>query len=156
MSKRNLFILVFISLILFLLVGCGKTPSNEGQHTKPPELKVLFQNKSIDAVRGTYSWTIDNNDGTKTTTNADSSSPTELVKNSGPLTVSPKSSLTLKFSDAQPTSVNVNIWEDKTTIKQKFINNQLVVPDYKGSIIYEVVATWEKGTASYAFLVDIK
>ncbi len=156
MGKRNFLISVFIGLLLLSLVGCGNTPSRQGQLTKPPELKVLFQNKSIDAVRGTYSWTVDNNDGTKTTTNADSSSPTELVKNSTPLIVSPKSTLTLMFSDAQPNCVNVNIWGDKTTLKQELVNNQLVVPDSKDSVVYEVVATWEKGTVSYAFSVDIK
>ncbi len=83
-------------------------------------------------------------------------SPSILVKNSTPLLVSPKSIITLEFSDIQPSSIDVNIWEDNAVIKQELNNNQLVVPDSEGLVIYEVAATWEQGRAFYAFLIDVK
>lgn len=120
----------------------------------PPTLKVLYQDKSIEAKRGAYSWTIDNNDGTKTTTNGDSAGPNELVKNSTLLIVPPKSTLTLDFSDKPETTI-VNIWQDNKPIKQTITDNKLLIPELKGSIVYEVIATWKQGTVSYAFLVNI-
>ncbi len=113
MGNRNILYVFFIVLLLFSLVGCSKTSIQLDHLPKPPELNVLFQNQSIDAICGTYTWPI-NNDGTGSSIHADSGTPPELVKNSIPLSVSPKSLLTLKFSDIKPSSVYVNIWEDNT------------------------------------------
>lgn len=131
--------------------------SNTNQQTflnKPPVLKVLSQDKNINAITGTYSWTANNNDGTKTTVCADSANPTELVKESAPLTVSAKSMLTLCFND-KPSNIKVNIWKDNKSINQEISENKIEVPESKGTLIYEVIATWNKGTVSYVFLINV-
>jgi hypothetical protein len=154
---KKLLIILSGYLLLFSPLGCNNRDNTLNKQTQlgnPPALKILYQDKSIDAKRGTYSWTIDNNDGTKTTTNADSSAPPELVKDSTQLTVSPKSSLNLSFSD-KPTDITINIWQDNKTIKQSIINDKVVTPELKGSVIYEVIGTWKQGTVSYAFLVNV-
>lgn len=153
--------LVISSLIvlLFSLIGCGGKKigvANEKTELEgPPILKVIYQDKSIAAIRGTYSWTVDNNDGTKTTTNADSPAPNVLVKNSTPLIVPPKSTLTLDFFSGKPETTIVNIWQDNKPIKQTINDNKLLMPELKGSVVYEVMATWKQGTAHYGFLVNI-
>ena len=152
--------LVISSLIvlLFSLIGCeGKKigVANEKTELKnPPTLKVIYHDKSIEAICGTYSWTIDNNDGTKTATNADGAAPNVLVKNSTPLIVPTKATLTLDFSDKPETTI-VNIWQDNKPIKQTITDNKLLMPELKGPVVYEVIATWKQGTAYYAFLVNI-
>lgn len=91
---KRLLVVFSIIVILFSHVGCeGKKVSIINKKTElknAPTLKVLYQNKIIEAKQGTYSWTIDNNDGTQTTTNGDSPAPNELLKNSTPLIVPPK------------------------------------------------------------------
>lgn len=155
--KKSL-IMFSICLLLFSLVGCESngtsTLDKQTQLDRPPTLKALYQDRSIDAKRGTCSWTIDNNDGTETGIEADSCAPPELVKDSTPLTVSPKSSLTLSFSD-KPIDITVNIWRDNKPIEQSIIDDNIVASESKGYIIYEVIGTWEQGTAYYAFLVNV-
>jgi hypothetical protein len=92
--------------------------------------------------------------GTKSTINADTSGPKELVKGSIPLVVPPKSVINLDFSD-KPMSITVNIWQGNNIIKQAVTNNKIVVSESKGLIIYEVVGEWSQGTVCYAFLVQV-
>lgn len=151
-------IIFLICLLLYSVAGCENTRTGnmdtQTQLHRPPALIILYLDKSIDAKTGTYSWTIDNGDGTETGIEADSPAPPELVKNSTPLTVPPKSSLTLCFSD-KPTSVTVNIWQVNKPIKQSLTDGKIVTPQLKGSIVYEVIGSWEQGTAYYAFLVNV-
>ena len=79
---RRLLSVVLLGLLLFSLVGCG---NEKVELVDPPILKVLYEDESIDAVQGTYSWTIDNKDGTKTSVESDSADPGQLVKNTSPL-----------------------------------------------------------------------
>ena len=155
--KKSL-IMFSICLLLFSLVGCESngtsTLNKQMQLDSPPTLMVLYQDKSIDAKRGTYSWYADNNDGTGIGIEADSCAPPEMVKDSIPLTVSPTSSLTLSFSD-KPTDITVNIWQDNQSIKQSIVDDKIVTPELKGSVIYEVIGTWGQGIAHYAFLVTV-
>jgi len=149
---RRLLSVVLLGLLLFSLVGCG---NEKVELVDPPILKVLYEDESIDAVQGTYSWTIDNKDGTKTSVESDSADPGQLVKNTSPLIVSPKSTITLNFSD-KPKEVRVNIWGEEKVIEQEVTDNKVVIPNLKGLITYEVIATWEQGTVHYAFSVEIR
>lgn len=121
----------------------------------PPSLTVLYKDNSIKTIRGSFSWATKNKKGKIITAiNADTVGPTELVKDSAPLFVSPKSILTLNFSD-KPLNFKVNIWHGSETIKQETTEYKLKTPESKGSVIYEVVANWDDGTACYAFLVNV-
>jgi hypothetical protein len=155
---KQITILLIAMLLGIFLVGCEYseiTTSNKQTFLdKPPILKVLSQDKNINASTGTYSWTTDNNDGTKTTIFADSASPPEVVKESTPLTVSSKSVLTLSFND-KPSNIKVNIWKNNNSINQEISDNKIEVPETKGAMVYEVVATWNQGTVRYAFLVNV-
>lgn len=155
---KNITISLIVMLLGAFLVGCKyskiTTVNKQAFLDKPPVVKVLYQDKSINAIIGTYSWTTDNNDGTKTTTFADSASPPELVKELAPLTVSAKSTLTLGFND-KPSNISVNIWRNKESINQQISDNKIEVPEIKGAVVYEVVATWNQGTVRYAFLVNV-
>lgn len=155
---KRFLVIASLIVLLFSLIGCeGKKigVANEKTELKePPIIKVIYEDKNIEAIRGTFSWTIDNNDGTQTTTNGDSAAPNELVKNSTPLIMPPKSTLTLDFSD-KPETMIVNIWQGNKPIKQTITDNKLLMPELKGSVVYGIVATWKQGTASYAFLVNI-
>lgn len=162
--RTNKIFIAIISIFLVLIISCSNEDINSENKTSvfnkkielknPPTLKVLYQDKNIEAKRGTYSWTIDNNDGTKATTLVDCSGPTELIKTMTPISVSPKSTLNLNFSD-KPVNIIVNIWGDNKPIEQTIIDNNIITPELKGSVIYEVIATWEQGTVFYAFLVNI-
>jgi hypothetical protein len=146
-----------ICLILFVFAGCEKRSDSlngNTQSSSPPTLTILYQDTSMDAVRGTYHWTYDNHDGTETTIEFDSSAPPELVKGASPLSVSPKSSLAFSFSD-KPSDLSVSIWEENQSIQQAVVDNTIVTPELKGYAVYEITGTWVQGTVTYAFVVYV-
>jgi hypothetical protein len=156
---KKLLAVFSVGFLLISLVGCRDNRANfwgkKVEAESPPSLKVQYQDKSIGATRGSFSWATKNKNGKITSAvNADTVGPTELVKGSVPLTVSPKSSITLNFSD-KPVNITVNIWQGSETIKQEVTDNKVITPESKGSMVYEVVADWDDGTACYAFLVNV-
>lgn len=136
-------------------VDTTKDPEFAPEMVAPPVLNISHENRRTHAERGTFSWSIHNDDGSEVMTSSDSEGPTELVKNTNPLKVPPKAIITLEFND-KPKEMLVNIWEDDKQIKQDFADMKLIVPESKGLVIYEVIATWEQGTSHYAFLVKVK
>jgi hypothetical protein len=153
-------LLAAFSLVFLLVSFVGCAVNNTGATSKkmelkvPPTLKVSYQDKGIEAVRGTYTWTVDNNDGTKATTNGDTAVLPELIKSSTPLIVPSKATLTLNFSD-KPKSIILNIWQDNKPVQQAITDNKVITSELKGSVIYEVIAVWDQGTVYYAFLVNV-
>ncbi|MCM1989226.1 hypothetical protein [Oceanirhabdus seepicola] len=152
-------ILSMVLLLTFLLVGCiqKKQPvsDNVTSLTNPPELTVTVDTKSITAVLGTYSWNIDNGDGTVTSIESDSEAPPELAKDQNEaLIVKQKSSIVLNFEN-KPTDYIVNIWEGNTQSTHEVINGEIIAPQQKGLVVFEVYAHWKEGSAYYAFSVNI-
>jgi len=151
-----------ISLLLLftvIVVGCSQTSLQVSNKIislrEPPELIVTFNNKSISAVRGTYSWYIDNGDGTCTGIESDSGPPPELVEfQEELLNVKPKSSIALDFG-AKPDDYKVRIWQSNNPITQQVNNGIIISPQQKGLVVYEVHATWKEGNSYYAFSVNV-
>ena len=153
MEKMILIILLLVTTIS--LFACSNGAGNDLELSNPPTLRILYSNDSIDAEMGTYSWTITNSDGTETTTESDTDGPIELVKGKDPLKVSPESTIKLDFSN-EPKEAKVYIWEDEDKqLEQVVTDMEVIIPDLKDLVIYEVVATWEQGIVHYAFSVNI-
>lgn len=108
--KRILLIILAITLCLPVFSGCGKEPDfydvvtmlipTDGQTAQPsnfpaepPILYVIAGKKAIDAWRGTYSWYVENADGTGSGINADSSHPLEYKDSIQALKVTKKTAL---------------------------------------------------------------
>ncbi|KGP90250.1 hypothetical protein N780_05995 [Pontibacillus chungwhensis BH030062] len=119
---------------------------------KPPSLTVFVGEETIRPSLGTHSWSIDNGDGTASGIEAGSSAPPELVKDSNPMQVTADTNVELDFEE-QPESYTVRIWgEDNNVV---YSSDEVVLSE-KGKIVYEVLAHWEQGTASYAFSLDVE
>lgn len=177
--KRILLIILALTLCLPVFSGCGKEPDfydvatvfipADGQTAQPsnfpaepPILYVIAGKKAIDAWRGTYSWFVENEDGTSSGINADGRHPLDCKDYIQAIKVTKKTTLTLNFEEA-PTSI---------TVKRYNLNN----PDYgsydeinangcsieaeAGDYLYEVIAKWDNnakpysGTAYYAFKTE--
>jgi len=164
---------IFITTAL-LLTGCTDTENDEltnseGTETagnpdaqdsvstndempEPPELTVVAGDESIDAVLGTYSWSIDNEDGTMKAIEADSAPPPELVGQMAAPEVTGDTSIELDFK-IEPDSYTVKIWQEDNTVISE---SEEVLLTSEGTVIYEVLANWQEGTASYAFTLYIE
>ncbi|MDC3413165.1 hypothetical protein [Terrihalobacillus insolitus] len=126
--------------------------SSEDTVPKPPSLTVYVGEETIRPTLGSYSWGIELEDGTTSRIQADSSAPPELVKDNNVRKVTADTNVELKFEE-QPDSYTVRIWDEENNVLSK--SNKVVLSG-KGKVIYEVLAHWEQGTASYAFSVNIE
>lgn len=126
--------------------------ASEESYPEPPSLTIHADREMFSAVLGTYSWTIDNEDGTQTSVEADSAAPPELVKTTDPIQVTKDTTITLDFEE-EPDRYTVRIWDEDNTILSE---SDEVERTGEGEVIYEVVAHWPQGTASYAFLLSIE
>lgn len=164
--KRRLWLALFLAGSVLIFTGCmnngegvleGELVSEEAQagDTKelpePPSLKVLVGDESIDVIRGTYSWSVNNEDGTITAIEADTAPPPDLVRAMTPIAVTSDSVVELEF-EVQPDRYSVRTWEEDYTVSSSR-DDVLLTRD--GRVIYEVRASWAQGTATYAFVLDI-
>lgn len=136
------------------IIQLVESSNKQAQMEKPPTLKVHSNEKTLEAIRGTYSWTTQNADGTGTTTHVDCAGPNDMVKGSIPFVLPSSSTLLLTFENP-PSQVLVYICSSDGNKKVEVNGGRFKVPAIKGLYVYEVVATWQQGTCSYAFLVNV-
>ncbi|ALC92662.1 hypothetical protein AM500_04715 [Bacillus sp. FJAT-18017] len=143
-------------LALLLLLGCtdAREPIDEETPLKsPPGLTISVGEETITPVLGSYSWSYDRGDGTATGEHADSAAPPDLVEGQKVVNVNTNTKVRLNF-EIQPAHYQVRIWNSQNDIIRT--DNTVVLSGFKGKAIYEVLATWGQGTASYAFALNVK
>ncbi|MEC6748219.1 hypothetical protein VXN63_06655 [Marinilactibacillus sp. XAAS-LB27] len=114
---------------------------------KPPELTIHAGDAVIEPILGTYSWSIENGQGIE----ADSDSPPELVKLSQPTSIDARTPLELDFEE-QPTHYSIKIWKEDGTVESVRDGD---ISSIEGEFVFEILAQWDEGSASYAFLLDL-
>lgn len=172
--KRQLYLMPLFLVSLMVSAGCTdqgeemleeSTSLNEANEAKagetegmtgeelpePPGLKIIAGGEVIEALMGTYSWRIDNEDGTITAIEADTAPPPDLVRAMTPIAVTSDSVVELEF-EVEPDRYSVRTWEEDYTVSSSR-DDVLLTRD--GRVIYEVRASWAQGTATYAFVLDI-
>ncbi|MCM3638179.1 hypothetical protein M3152_10620 [Sporosarcina luteola] len=156
---------VFIIVMLLITAGCSneKLSNDENHNSKeivkteeivnltPPKLTVLAEGKKIFAGQGSYSWSEVNDDGTVKNINTHTGPPPEFGGKE--LLVKSQSEVQLIFEEA-PSDYQVRIWETDNDKAIPVTDNTFTITQNKGKVIYEVIANWEQGTATYAFTLN--
>lgn len=95
---------------------------------EPSQLKVIIQGIGIEAIRGTYVWSIPNGDGTSSVNYGDSISYNELIKYQKDVpTVKPASSFIVS-TDYPSASYSVYIINNSDMIPQEIKENNVAIP----------------------------
>lgn len=141
--KKAFYILISLTLLLF--VSC-----NSNRRTNLPDLKVSVDDAEILVSRGRYKWTFSN----KESVIADSDSPEQIAENMNGNKVKPQSELILSFSE-KPKNVEIIAWGESKENKYTYDNDKLIVPQEKGTYIYEVSGEWTQGQVSYTIKVVV-
>lgn len=194
MKKLMAFVLAF-SCVLWL-VGCSTQEEEVRQQIQfpessataqetvtlkePPALTVVYgENNSVEALRGTASWTYENEDGTWTGIAADSMHPLEAKEYMPclellPVMTSSRSHLKVRMQwDTIPDKVTVRCWNEsywgQYDAESEEVPAKLLCIDSSdgcdayfsvelkdGSYVYEVIAEWNSaetyhGKACYSF-----
>ncbi len=177
---RKVLFIIFMVVVLFTL-GCtdarqqeSNQVTNKNANTDAldkeydysqdvPELVLEYNNESVDAVRGTYSWNIEKGDE-GTYIEADSGPPEELIKHQEQqITINEATDIHLVF-DRDPASYTVLIWNEENYELSEEIDvfdNNISININQTCTIYEVIANFsfdndlkEAGTVYYAFIVN--
>lgn len=121
---------------------------------KPPSLTATIQEEEIAAVLGAYTWSYyDQKAGGMAAIEAESLPPSELAGSRKAPAVNSDTSIELNFEE-EPISYKVNIWDAADKLKGSFKEVQL--NGESGRTVYEVVATWERGTGHYVFPLNVE
>lgn len=131
----------------------------------PPILDVISDNTLCTAILGTYSWERRNNDGTTTSTEADSAHPLECKDVLVQLDTTEETAL-LRFQTKPDEILSVRCWSDDywndPAADSEAVNiNGDKIELKRGGYIYEVTAQWSTesgyggGTASYSFYIMV-
>ncbi len=170
--KKLLLIVLAALMCLSVFSGCGTNepavpcPLPEGAlrssnfPAEPPHLSVSNGNSTIQAWRGTYSWFVENDDGTGSGITADSMHPLECKDSLPALGITKKSTVTLTF-EAAPSKItvkkyklNATDYDDYDEITVSGVSFEAKAGDY----LYEIIASWSggnySGTVYYAFRTE--
>lgn len=135
------------------ILGAEKLSLHEfdfSNHAFPPSLDgfVTINGTRYDLAKGGFRWTKGNQ-----TTTTDAAGPTQIAENFEGIIVEANSKANIMIE--QNPSLSVYAWdvERKTVAVEK---GQILLPTTNGRYIYEVVAKWTNGDASYTFVVEVK
>ena len=145
-----------------ITISLGKNNNLNSIDKEPPVVTVRSGENQIAATLGTYTWTYDNGDGTRTSVCADSSHPLEWKEFLTPL-ITTQGTMELGFA-AEPQKYTIRRWSDenwgKTDVAEEIVNvDNHTIELKQGGYIYEIVAEWtdeklgEKNTVYYGFYV---
>ncbi|MEO4052687.1 hypothetical protein [Solibacillus sp. CAU 1738] len=158
---------LFLTL-LFTLFGCSDDKVEESNKNsneqkvdsifnssdeKPPTLIMTIGDQVIKNQMGTYNWRfIDKKTGQLVNVVADHAPPYDMVNIEESTSVNLNEPIKLNF-EKEPTNFEIRVWEDK-----KIINTYETYEEIKekGKYVIELLGTWEEGTGTYVFALDIQ
>jgi len=114
-----------------------------------PTLKITYQNTKVEILKCPFYWV------TPLRKNrTDYPAPPELAKEVSATTVEPQSFLDFSFSK-KPDSFEVSLWNEKSE-KYQSNSNGIVVPNMKGTYVFDVIGHWNNGQVLYVFKINVK
>ena len=159
----------YIALVLALagalgLAGCSAADgeNNPVILEKPPVLTVVSGQAETDAMLGSYSWQLENADGTTTNIIADGAHPLDRQDLLSPLETT-EATAALRFSEEPDSIVDIRCWSDEhwsepSADSEAVSVNGSTMELRSGGYIYEVAAQWDTkdgygGTAYYSVYI---
>jgi hypothetical protein len=156
---------ILFSSLLLIITGCGNKFENLNEvdndseqlqastYKSPP--KVTITNGEVEAkgVLGPYSWTYCCSNGNLTGIEASSDAPPNLVQNNEPLKVTSGTVVSIDFETA-PIQYEVKTWDETNAVTGTY--TEIDTLNHEGRTVFEILATWEQGKASYSFLLEIE
>lgn len=145
----------FISLMIFVVVGAAIYLCIGLFSNNPPKPIITAQGKKIESAQGSYCW-----GGALRYSCVDMISPPELInfEKLKPVAVSPESQVKIEFKkEPIEKSLTVKRWVSNEEAESVSMSgNVLIAPEEKGVYVYDVSASWERGSAGYAFVIEVR
>lgn len=143
------------SILIICMVSVGIIFIKEIFDNKPPKPLITVEGKTVEVAQGSYCW-----EGLLRSQCVDMISPPELInsKSLKPVSVSAGAEIKIEFNqEPNKNTMGVNRWSGNGEIVDEPLkDNVLIVPIEKGKYVYEVYAYWDKGSSSFAFVIEVK
>ncbi|EIM05372.1 hypothetical protein A1A1_16660 [Planococcus antarcticus DSM 14505] len=159
-------VLLLTISILFLTAACLEERVIDSENTPqvkeitkdifetPPELKIVVDGVEIAAVLGARTWSyFDEKEKAMTLFEAETHSPLEIAEHRKASKVNETTKIGLEF-ERDPHSYNFYRWDSGSQRIGPF--SEITFEESKGKTVYEVVATWDQGTAHYVFSLEVE
>ncbi|RXJ04393.1 hypothetical protein DS745_03135 [Anaerobacillus alkaliphilus] len=152
-------------IVLSIIVGCSNEANylsevnkqneelKESIYKNPPQVTISNGVEEVNGLLGPYGWTSCCNNGKSISVQASSDAPPNLVQNRKPLKVTSGTTISIEF-ETPPIKYEVKTWGENNDVTGSFTEIDTIT--HKGRTVFEILATWEQGIASYSFLVDIE
>lgn len=150
--------------VLILTVGCSKkqvttdSSNNQGEDYEnifklPPSLTISIGEETTKTKLGGYSWSYyDESEDEMVNVEKETLPPSSLVNTDSGPNVNANSDVQLNF-EKKPIDYQIRIWDTENNIIGTY--DKVEIQEHKGEIIFEVLANWEQGTASYVFSLNV-
>lgn len=144
-----------VSLIIFLVLALGIFLVIGLFNNNPPKPLITIESENVEVAQGSYCWR-----GVINSRCIDMTSPPDIIKRKElkPVVVSPKDRIKIEFKkEPKVGTLNVNRWISNEETKSVSLNEDFfIAPKENGVYVYDVSANWERGSASYAFVFEVK
>lgn len=121
---------------------------------QPPPLTLTIGEQTIKTSLGLQSWSyIDRTTGEQIGIQAETLPPTEVVDLDNAKVVDLTMPIHLDF-EHEPDRYEIRIWNSDHTVTSTYTDWSDIKE--KGKVVCEILATWQQGTASYAFALHIQ
>lgn len=141
--------------LVFIVLAIGIYFVIEILNSNPPKPIVTVEESEVEVLQGSYCWK-----GLIKAQCVDMISPPEMIKHHElkPVVVSPQAKLKIEFNhEPIENSLGVDRWISNEEIENVPLSDGvLLVPKEKGIYTYSAYAYWEKGSSSYAFVIEVK
>lgn len=146
---------VIISIIILICLAIGAYFAAGPFSFKPPAPIITVGEKKLEAVQGSYCWEM-----LFENVCADTPSPPELIKDQGveAAVVAPQSEIHIQFKkEPHKNSIGANLWLENGEIAGVQLNdNVIIAPKEEGIYVYDVYASWDQGSSSFAFVIEVR
>lgn len=157
------FVVVSALLLVFILSGCGDTPTeNNGlSGDTPPNVSIEIDGESYETILGSYCWDISKGESEC----VDTSGPVDLLKDEEPIQIKAGEQIKLNMDyTPKPNKMHLSQIDNDDEMEIEINDNQFTAPDEKGTYFYSYGVWWmdeededlSHGDAFYAFAIEVQ
>lgn len=164
--RQTLKVFMVILFVCSTLVSCvnydekaeravnNETSEHAAQLRQPPDLTVEIGEDIIYPKLGRHNWSYIDSEGSEIHMDADSEPPPVIYQHKDPEKLISEEKALFHF-DSAPFEYFIKEWHPDGDNGIAGTYEQLNLSDHEGIKIFEVLASWAEGTASYTFYLDI-